>query len=111
MPQLDLLSGDSPGSAFQIDYWSDPLHPEDEAKLTVTIRDKRGRPTQVLFTRVACEVIHELVSEISKACWEAWLFGEAMDVKHAFNATVAKWNREANTRRRNLELGETRNVR
>lgn len=104
MPQLNFLD-QSEGNRFSIDYWSNPLHPENHCHFSVTIADHVGNIKWSLYTQVPTEVIHELPLQVGRACWEAWLFGEQEDVKTAFQSVSKIWKREARDRRRQAELG------
>lgn len=104
MPQLNFLSPDE-GCRFSIDYWSNPLHPENHTHFSISIADHKGAIVRTLYTQVPLEVTHELPMEVGRACWEAWLFGEMNDVAVAFSQVSTKWKAEAHNRRRIMELG------
>lgn len=104
MPQLNFLD-QSEGNRFSIDYWSNPLLPEDHCHFSITVADHVGNIKNVLYCKVPLEVIHELPLETGRACWEAWLFGDWVDVKDAFRGVTKVWKNEARARRRAAELG------
>lgn len=100
MPQLSINVGsDRNPVRFVAEYHVDPVEPDAEAELTIRSVNGQGDWIDFAYLRVPGEVVHEMVVDLLRASWEAWLFGEPGSIRKVCGVIKTAWREEAAARR------------
>lgn len=90
MPQMTIEKIHTP-CGFTVDYAWNPLAPDRDARLTVSLLNVRGEPVDFATATIPSNVVHEAVVDLVRASWEAYLFGEMGDLRPAFRRVLLSW--------------------